>query len=117
MAELDLLVNRLNFDPVIFKGCSERELYFTIIGVSLPICAIFGLFGYLAWSNIFYGILIGAVLSLAVVFFALGIVEKIKRDKEPGYVQQLITFKLEQKGFIKTPIIRRSGIWMIGRYL
>ena len=115
--EIDFLVNRLNFDPVVYKGCTEKEIMLVIAVITLPLCILFGFLGYLLWSNVFFGILIGGVISLFFTFIALRIVGRLKRDKEPGFLQQALVFKLEQKGLLKTPIIRRSGSWMIGRYL
>lgn len=115
--EIDFLVNRLNFDPVVYKGCTEKEIMLVIGAVALPLCILFGFFGYFMWGNVFFGILIGGVLSLFCTFIALRIVGRLKRDKEPGFLQQALIYKLEKKGLLKTPIIRRSGSWMIGRYL
>ncbi len=112
-----MLVNRLNFDPVVYKGCTEKEILLVVVVTALPLCLLFGIFGYMLWHNIFFGILIGGMLGIAGVFGALNLVQKLKRDKEPGYLQQVLMYKLEQKGLLKTPIIRRNGAWMIGRYI
>jgi conjugative transfer region protein (TIGR03750 family) len=115
--ETDMLVNRLNFDPVVYKGCTEKEILLVVLITALPLCLLFGIFGYLLWQNIFFGILIGGILGIGGVFAALNLVQRLKRDKEPGYLQQALFYKLEQKHLLKTPVIRRSGVWMIGRYL
>jgi conjugative transfer region protein (TIGR03750 family) len=115
--ETDFLVNRLNFDPVVYKGCTEKEIMLVVFVIALPLCFLLGVMGYVMWRNIFFGILIGGVLSLLVVFIALRVIERLKRDKEPGFLQQALMFKLEQKGILKTPIIRRTGSWTIGRFV
>ena len=115
--EIDLLVNRLNFDPIVFKGCSEKELYLIIALVALPLCGLFGVIGSLLWGNVFFGILIGGILGVIGIFVVIHFVERLKRDKEPGYLQQILFFKLENKRLYRSPVIRRTGTWMIGRYL
>ena len=115
--ETDFLVNRLNFDPVVYKGCTEKEIMLVIFIIAVPLCFLFGVIGYSFWNNIFFGILTGGILSLFAVFIALRIVERWKRDKEPGFLQQAAMYKLEQKGILKTPIIRRTGSWTIGRFV
>lgn len=115
--ETDMLVNRLNFDPVVYKGCTEKEILLVVLITAFPLCLLFGIFGYLLWHNIFFGILIGGVLGIGGVIAALNLVQRLKRDKEPGFLQQFLICKLEQWHILKTPIIRRNGPWMIGRYL
>jgi len=115
--ELDMLVNRLNFDPVVYKGCTEKEIIFVALITALPLCAFFGFLGFLLWRNIFFGILIGGVLGVFGVFMGLNIMQRLKRDKEPGFLQQVVVRKFEQMHMLKTPIIRRHGPWMIGRYI
>jgi conjugative transfer region protein (TIGR03750 family) len=114
---LDLLLNHLNYDPIVYMGCSEKELWLIVLGIAAPLLVIGGIFGYLKWGNIPFGMLPGFVLSVIGVFVAISIVKRVKRDKEPGFLQQTITDQLEAKGVLKTKIIRRSGSWSVGRML
>jgi conjugative transfer region protein (TIGR03750 family) len=72
--------------------------------------------GSFLWGNVFFGIVIGGIFSIFFAAISLRVIERIKRDKEPGYLQQALIYKLEKKGLYRTPIIRRTGSWTIGRF-
>ncbi len=116
--EIDLLANRLNYDAVVFKGCTMNELLIisalciglTSILLAILIQIIFG--------NFIYGIALGFLIGGGLTYLICTLFEKIRRGQEKGYIQQLIALKLYKTGFlINKEMIRRSGSWMIGRYL
>lgn len=111
----DLLLNRINFDPIVFMGCSEREIFIAMMGTGSTLLGAGGLLGFLCLGSIFSGVIIGFFLSVPVVFGVLWLIGLIKRDQEPGYLQQRITDALEKHHLVKSPIIRRSGPWSTGR--
>jgi len=113
--QTDFLVNRLNFDPVVFMGCSEKEIYLVIGSIGVPLCLVCSVLGALLWHNIPFGLLGGFILSIVFVWIAIKAIQRIKRDKEPGYIQQVLLCKLEQRKLYKSPLVCRSGSWLIGR--
>lgn len=112
----DILANRLNAEPAIFKGCSSSELGM-IVGVAaliwLPVSLLLaGLMG-----AVTMGFGIAGVGVVATVIVTAGLFQRLKRGRPEGYYQQRIAIRLDDIGLRRSPFIRRSGAWDIGRSL
>jgi conjugative transfer region protein (TIGR03750 family) len=110
----DILANRLNAEPAIFKGCSSSELGM-IVGVAaliwLPVSLLLaGLMG-----AVTMGFGIAGVGVVATVIVTAGLFQRLKRGRPEGYYQQRIAIRLDDIGLRRSPFIRRSGAWDIGR--
>jgi conjugative transfer region protein (TIGR03750 family) len=116
--EIDLLANRLNYDAVIFKGCTMNELL-VVAGICIGIsCTLLAIVVQILFGNFIYGLACGFALGGGFTYFACGILEKFRRGQEKGYIQQLVVLKLDKLGFpTNKEVIRRSGSWMIGRFV
>jgi conjugative transfer region protein (TIGR03750 family) len=105
----DILADRLNVEPAIFKGCSSSELGI-IVGVAalvwLPVSLL--LAGTMGFGLAGVGV-VGTVIVMASVF------QRLKRGRPDGYYQQQIAIWLSDHGLRRAPFIRRSGAWDIGR--
>ena len=115
MAERDdILADRLNVEPVIFKGCSASELG-VIVGVAaaiwLPLSLLIaGLAGAITMGFGLAGIgVVATVLATANLF------QGLKRNRPDGYYQQRLLLWLDEIGLHRAPFVRRSGAWDIGR--
>ena len=110
----DILADRLNAEPVIFKGCSSSELGM-IVGVSgliwLPLSLL------LAWmlGAITMGFGLAGVGVVGTVVVSASLFQRIKRGRPEGYYQQQIRIRLHDLGVRRSPWVRRSGAWDIGR--
>ena len=110
----DILADRLNAEPVIFKGCSSSELG-VIVGVAalvwLPVSLI------LAWlaGAVTMGFGIAGVGIVATVLLMASLFQRLKRNRPDGYYQQQIVLWLDVRGLKRSPFVRRSGAWDIGR--
>jgi conjugative transfer region protein (TIGR03750 family) len=110
----DILADRLNAEPAIFKGCSSSELGI-IVGVAalvwLPVSLLLtGLMGAVTMGFGMAGIgVVGTVIVMASVF------QRLKRGRPDGYYQQQVAIWLSDHGLRRAPFIRRSGAWDIGR--
>ena len=110
----DILADRLNVEPVIFKGCSSSELG-VIVGVAalvwLPVSLLLaGLMGVVTMGFGLAGVgVVGTVIVMASVF------QRLKRGRPDGYYQQQMSIWLSDHGLRHSPFIRRSGAWDIGR--
>ena len=110
----DILADRLNAEPAIFKGCSSSELGI-IVGVAalvwLPVSLLLtGLMGAVTMGFGVAGIgVVGTVIVMASVF------QRLKRGRPDGYYQQQLAIWLSDHGLRRAPFIRRSGAWDIGR--
>jgi conjugative transfer region protein (TIGR03750 family) len=110
----DILADRLNVEPAIFKGCSSSELGL-IVGVAalvgLPVSLLLaGLMG-----AITMGFGIAGVGVVATVIVMASLFQRLKRGRPDGYYQQQALIWLSDRGLRHAPFIRRSGAWDIGR--
>lgn len=110
----DILADRLNAEPAIFKGCSSSELGI-IVGVAalvwLPVSLILaGLAG-----AVTMGFGIAGVGIVATVLLMASLFQRLKRNRPDGYYQQRIVLWLDDQGLRRSPFVRRSGAWDIGR--
>ena len=110
----NILADRLNAEPAIFKGCSSSELG-VIVGVAalvwLPLSLILaGLAGAVTMGFGIAGIgIVATVLVMASLF------QRLKRNRPDGYYQQRIVLWLDDRRIKLSPFVRRSGAWDIGR--
>ena len=110
----DILADRLNAEPVIFKGCSSSELGVIVVVAALiwlPVSLLLtGLMGAVTMGFGVAGIgVVGTVIVMA------GLFQRLKRGRPDGYYQQRIAIWLSDRGLRHTPFVRRSGAWDIGR--
>jgi conjugative transfer region protein (TIGR03750 family) len=109
-----ILADRLNAEPAIFKGCSSSELG-VIVGVAalvwLPVSLILaGLAG-----AVTMGFGIAGVGIVATVLVMASLFQRLKRNRPDGYYQQRFVLWLDDRGLRRSPFVRRSGAWDIGR--
>lgn len=112
----ELLPNRLNAEPSIFRGCSLSELMALVtmggaalVPGSIIVC---GLFGYLMM-----GVGIGLLLVIGWVFVGATVLQKLKRGRPQGYYQMRLRLWLEDFYLLRSQSIRQGQVWDIGRRL
>ncbi|OOZ76502.1 conjugal transfer protein [Solemya velum gill symbiont] len=110
----DILADRLNVEPAIFRGCSSSELG-VIVGVAaliwLPVSLL------LAWlmGAVSMGFGIAGVGVVATVIVTASLFQRLKRGRPDGYYQQQIMIWLDDNGLRRSAFVRRTGAWDIGR--
>ncbi len=110
----DILADRLNVEPTIFKGCSSSELGVVVVVAALiwlPVSLLLaGLMGAVTMGFGLAGVgVVGSVIVMA------SLLQRMKRGRPDGYYQQQISIWLSDHGLRRTRFIRRSGAWDIGR--
>ena len=110
----EILADRLNGQPTIFRGCTSQELtaiaiLSTIFWIPVMVMVLGALGNYAA------GFSIGAILIGATMFVVATIFQKIKRGRPEGYYQQQLECILEDQGLKRSHYIRRTGNWSLGR--
>lgn len=110
----DILPERLNAAPAIFRGCSSAELGVIVlvaIAVWLPLSL--GIAGALGAVTMGFGLagigIVGTVVGVATLF------QGLKRNRPDGYYQQRLMLWLHRVGLRRSPLIQRSGVWDLGR--
>lgn len=110
----EILADRLNAEPTIFKGCSSSELGM-IVGVAILVWLPLSLL--LAWllGAVTMGFGIAGVGVVATVVVMATLFQRIKRGRPEGYYQQWLRIRLQSMGLVRAPWVLRSGSWDIGR--
>ncbi len=110
----DILPERLNGEPAIFKGCSSSELGMIVlasIGVWLPVSiAVAAAMGAVTMGFGLAGIgIVASVSGLATLF------QRLKRNRPDGYYQQRFVLWCQAWGWRRARVVTRSGDWDVGR--
>ena len=110
----EILADRLNAEPAIFKGCSSSELGM-IVGVAILVWLPLSLL--LAWlfGAITMGFGIAGMGVVATVVVMATVFQRIKRGRPEGYYQQWLRIRLQSMGLYRAPWVLRTGAWDIGR--
>jgi len=58
---------------------------------------------------------IAGVGIVATVLLMASLFQRLKRNRPDGYYQQQIVLWLDDRGLKRSPFVRRSGAWDIGR--
>ena len=114
MASEELRAERLNSEPVVFKGCSSFELA-VIAGVSALVWLPASLVVSALMGAITMGFGLAAIGVVASVVVLAGLFQRIKRGRPDGYYQQRFLIALDARGLRRSDFIRRAGAWDIGR--
>ena len=113
-SEIAFLPDRLNGEPVVFRGLTSVELAVLAAGAIafwLPLCLIVaGVAGYFMM-----GFGLAALLALGTVWIASAWVQGIKRGKPDGYHLLRLTLLLHDLKLRRSPFVRYSGLWDIRR--
>lgn len=113
-ASNNILADRLNVEPAIFRGCSSSELG---IIVTLATLVWLPLSVLLAWllGAASMGLGLAGVAIVGTVVITASIFQRLKRGRPDGYYQQRFIIGLSSLGLRRSPFIRRDGYWSLGR--
>lgn len=111
--QTETLADRLNQEPVIFRGSTNSEL-----GVIL-LCAVafwvpMGLIMGALMGTIVMGLGLSTLGVLLTIFFGSTLFQRIKRGRPDNYYQHLMMIKLSRLGLRKSTLILKSGTWDLG---
>lgn len=111
---IEFLPDRLNADPVVFRGMTNREVLFLAgsgLAIWMPISFL------IAWLVGFpvFGLAGGLVLMIAQIWFASLYLMRAKRGKPEGYHLEAILIALQKFGVANCGATLYSGPWDIVR--
>jgi conjugative transfer region protein (TIGR03750 family) len=111
---IGFLPDRLNGEPVVYRGLTSSELGFLAAGSIafwLPICLVVS-----TLSGFFMmGFGAAALFALATVWVTSGWLQAMKRGRPSGFHILQLELLLHDLKLRHTPYIRRSGPWDIRR--
>ncbi len=110
----DILADRLNAEPAIFKGCSSSELG-VIAGVAVLVWLPLSLMLAGLAGAVTVGFGMAGIGIVATVLVMAGLFQRLKRNRPDGYYQQRFVLWLDEQGVKRAPFVHRSGSWDIGR--
>ncbi len=108
------LAERLNTEPPVTRGCSVVEIVAILggaVGLWLPLGGAIGW-----WQGAFQLGLAGGVIVIVVTMAVVpSILQRMKRDRPYGYYQHWFAVRLHDWGLLRSPYIRTTGSWDLGR--
>ncbi len=107
------MADRLNFEPVIFRGCTGTEMIVLVKAAAAVWIPAGLLIMILLTPAIGMGVLLFGILGT--VFFSATFFQRIKRGR-PEFYYQIQVKKLTARYFwFRSPYIEYSGQWSLGR--
>jgi conjugative transfer region protein (TIGR03750 family) len=110
----DVLADRVDIEPPIFKGCSSSELLAMLL-VAIAVWVPLSLLLAVAIGKLAYALAILAVGVIGSVFFGASIFQRIKRNRPDHYYVHSMKRLLHRSKLWSFPLTWRSGWWDIGR--
>ena len=112
--ETETLADRLNQEPVIFRGSTNSEL-----GIILLCAVVFWVpFGFIVgalFGAVVMGLGISSLGVLITIVVGSTVFQRIKRGKPDNYYQHQVIIKLDQLKLRKSSLVLTSGNWDLGR--
>jgi conjugative transfer region protein (TIGR03750 family) len=105
---------RINNEPVIFRGLSSSELGTGLVATVITLLPICGFIGYLM-DRILVGFAMIGVLTILSMMYMGTVFQWIKRGRPDGYYQQRTALFLSQLGLRSSPAVKYNGRWSNGR--
>ena len=114
MQDHDVLADRVDIEPPIFKGCSSSELLAMLlaaVAVWIPLSLLLAF----AVGKPAFALAILAVGVIGSVFFGAAFFQRVKRNRPDHYYVHVVKRTLHRAGLWSFPLAWRSGWWDIGR--
>lgn len=111
---IEFLPDRLNREPVVFRGMTTTELFIALGSGLLAglLCGIFPAVALSIWALIPTGALAGAALA---VMAGGKYLARLKRGKPDTWLYQALEARLARSGFGNPRLVQRSTVWCIRR--
>ena len=109
-----VLAQRVNHEPLIFRGLTSSELNILFIGAILFWLPVSLIIGALFFSPT---IMIGFsfALTIVTVFFGASIFQRVKRNRPDGFYAHKIALMLEKLSLKKSGFDLPEGVMSLGR--
>ena len=109
----ETLADRLNQEPVIFRGSTNSELGVILlcaVAFWIPMGLIIGAF----MGTIVMGLGLSTLGVLLTIFFGSTFFQRVKRGRPDNYYQHLMMIKLNRLGLRKSTLILKNNAWDLG---
>lgn len=111
---IEFLPDRLNREPVVFRGMTTTELFIALGGGLLLglVCGIFPAIFLGIWALIPSGALIGAALAILVGGKWL---TRLKRGRPDTWLYRTLGARIAHYGFGDAKLVQQSAVWVTRR--
>jgi len=109
-----LLGERLNNEPVVFRGYTDSELLLAIAvsaGFWFPLALVAGFFA----GSISMALGMAMLAVIGSIVGGASLYQKWKRGRPDHYLQQRLRIWLADAGIVKTRLVRHRGVMGLGR--
>jgi conjugative transfer region protein (TIGR03750 family) len=110
----DLLAERLNLEPAVFRGYTDSELVTAIVLAALA-CFPVGLVVGLVVGRVALGIGLALLATLGLVVLGASRFQAWKRGRPEFWLQQRLALLLAEYGLVQSPLLRYRGVMSLGR--
>lgn len=110
----NLLADRVDVEPPIFRGCSSSELL-ALLGVAVAVWIPLSILIAFAMGKLPFALGIIAVGVIASMYFGAGAFQRVKRNRPDHYYMHAFQRFLHVRKLWTSPFVLRSGTWDIGR--
>ena len=112
--EARTVYERINNEPVIFRGLSSSELRTGLIVTLITLLPVCAFIGYLL-DRMLVGLGSIGIFTMISVMYMGTFFQRIKRGRPDGYYQQRTALLLSRLGFRANKVVKYSGRWSNGR--
>jgi len=114
MEDSDVLADRVDIEPPIFKGCTSSELLAMLVAAIVawvPLSVLIAL----SIGKVAFALAILAVGVIGSVYFGASVFQRIKRNRPDHYYVHVAKRLLHRSKLCSFPLTWRSGYWDIDR--
>lgn len=113
MSNIPFMPDRLNSEPVVFRGFTTPEMFWTA-AIALVAGLVIGIFPALLFGWIYIPT-IGLLMPLAVIFFGGKLLTRFKRGKPENFLYRRLEVRLARVGWGGKNVILESRQWRLRR--
>ncbi len=110
----ELLPNRLNGEPSIYRGCALSELM-TLAALGAAVWIPFWLIVCALWGVVMMGVGLGLLSTIGWVVVGSTVLQRMKRDRPIAYYALALRLWLADKHLCQAPFVREGRVWSVGR--
>ena len=114
LVEERTVYERINNEPVIFRGLSSSELKTGLIITLITLIPVCAFIGYLL-DRMLVGFGTIGIFTMISVMFMGTVFQRIKRGRPHGYYQQRTSLLMSQLGLSTSKVVKYNGRWSNGR--
>jgi conjugative transfer region protein (TIGR03750 family) len=112
----DLLPHRLNFDTIVFCGCTMKEMQCIALTCIITCVVVLGFLTRLFFHMFLIGVGLAFPIGVGVSWSVALFFQRLKQGRPKGFVKQQLLLWCEDNHLLPTIYCRRSGKWSVGKY-